>query len=86
MQPDGSEQLHRKLRDARESYQRAMAEYKRLITISADTTHLSDPALVDGNHALRRALKVHTMARLKYEKALQEFTDLILHGKTPHSE
>lgn len=67
--------LQRKLDEASAAYKKAMAEYKRLMAVSTDTTHLQDPALVDGNLALRQAMHIHRQARLRYEAALRQFTD-----------
>ncbi|PWU03483.1 MAG: hypothetical protein C5B51_18875 [Terriglobia bacterium] len=75
--------LRRRLEEAQAAYQRATTEYRRLTSISAATEHPEDPGLVDGTFALRQAMRLHRHARLKYERALKEFTDFILSGKMP---
>jgi len=86
MEAEVSKRLYRKLDNARQSYQRAIAEYRDLMAISAQTADAKDPGLIDGNHAMRRAMQVHRLARLQYENALREFTDFVLNGKVPPSQ
>ena len=76
--------LRRKLQDAEAVYKAAKDEYRQLMSSSEDTSDLKDPALSDGNLALRRAIRLHRDARTKYQNALKEFTDFILHDKAPH--
>jgi hypothetical protein len=78
--------LLQELDKARLAYRRATAEYKSLMVISGDTSDLSDPGLVDGLHALRRALIIHRQSRLDYEQALKAFSDFVLHGELPPAD
>jgi hypothetical protein len=80
-----AESLREKLEEAQASYRRATDEYKRLMSISRETSSLNDPALVDGLHAMRRAIVIHEQARLEYQQALKAFNDFILDGKVPPS-
>jgi hypothetical protein len=66
--------------------QRAADEYKRLMNISVDTFDPREPALVDGNYALRCALVIHQHALRGYEQALRAFTDFVLDGKQPPTD
>jgi hypothetical protein len=78
-----AESLREKLHEAQAAYERARDEYKRLMNISRETSSLDDPGLVDGMHAVRRALVIHRQARVVYEQALKAFTDFVLEGKVP---
>jgi hypothetical protein len=89
MRPEGfqvAESLREKVDQAQASYRRATDEYKRLMSISRGTSSLDDPGLVDGMHALRRAMAIHQQARLEYQQALKTFTDFILYGKVPPAD
>lgn len=74
-------QLRRNLDEAQAAYKRAKVEYQRLMAISKDACALKDSALADGNLELRQAMRVHFEARMKYQRALQEFMGFILNGK-----
>jgi len=75
--------LRRELDHAGTEYERATAEYKRLMNVSRDVFRLDDPVIADGSYAIRQALRIHRSARLQYERALRNFTDYILYGKLP---
>jgi hypothetical protein len=77
------ESLRQKLNETQAAYRRAMDEYRRLMAISTDTSDLQNPALVDGNHAVRRAILIHQQARVKYEQALKAFNEFVIDGKLP---
>lgn len=78
--------LQRKVHEAEVAYQRAREEYQRLMTVARATANPSDPGLVDGQHAVVRALRIHCFARRKYEDALRQFTEFILNGRPPEGE
>jgi hypothetical protein len=80
------ESLRQQLEKAKIARQCAADEYKRLMNISADTFDPREPALVDGNYALRCAVVIHQHALRNYERALRAFTDFVLYGKQPHTE
>jgi len=77
------EPLHKQLEEARAAYEHAVAEYRRLMAISAATAHPADPGVVDGTHALRLALRIHSQARLRYEEALRDFANFTLRRTPP---
>lgn len=81
-----SEQLRRKLEDAKASYERARIEYQRLMNIATATVDYADPGRLDGKQALRQAIRIHAYARGQYERALTNFTDFVLQGKLPPPE
>ena len=55
------------------------------MSVSSDLSDLNEPGLLDGNHAMRQALKVHAQARQNYARALRDFTEYILTGKLPQN-
>jgi hypothetical protein len=58
-------------------------EYRRLMQISIDTSHFDDPALRDGNYAMRQAIRVHPWSTALVPASSKNFNDFILDGKVP---
>ena len=70
--------LRENLKIAQLEYALATTEYRRLASIMSDTV-----STADGPLAFQQAKRIHERSAEAWRTALSEFSDYILHGKSP---